>query len=356
MTHLVIMAGGTGGHIVPALAVAKTLSDQGVSISWVGSADGLEAKMVAEADIEFDAITIKGLRQSGVKRKVMMPFMLLYAMYQSYRIIRKRRPDGVLGMGGFVSGPGGIVAGLLGVPVILHEQNTIAGLTNRWLSKFSKKILTGFPKASGIEGSEWVGNPVRKDIVMLPDPQVRLANRQEALRILVVGGSQGAREFNDELARLLSNSDLDTYSVRHQCGRGQVEKVRASYADTRGSVEVMEFIDDMSGAYEWSDIVICRAGAVTVSEICAAGAVTIFIPYPYAVNDHQSINADYLVHGDAGYLVNQQEFVEGGWMTMLKNLDANRLELIETAKRARALARPNAADRVAKACLEVLNA
>ena len=226
MAHLLIMAGGTGGHIIPALAVARILQEKHISVSWIGARGGLEETLVTDAGIAFDGIDIKGLRQSGLKRKVVMPFMLLHAVYQSWKIFKMRRPGAVLGMGGFVSGPGGIVAGLLGVPIVLHEQNTVAGLTNRWLSKICKLVLTGFPEASGFAKSQWAGNPVRQEIVDIEDPGERLRDRAGPLRVLVIGGSQGAGVFNTHLPGLLGRALPGRYEVHHQCPTGRTRYTR----------------------------------------------------------------------------------------------------------------------------------
>ena len=345
-----IMAGGTGGHVMPALAVAKQLQRRGMEVSWVGNEDGLEARLVPECGIELDFIHIKGLRQSGFKRKLMMPFMLLQACVQALIIILKRRPDVMLGMGGFVSGPGGLMAGLLRKPLVIHEQNAVAGLTNRWLARIATKVLSGFPMATGIDEVNWTGNPVRQQIVEIPDPDSRLQGRKGPLRILVVGGSQGAQVFNVQLPGLLSESRIEFLEVKHQCGQGNLQKVQQAYKATSVNVEVTEFIDDMAAAYYWSDVVICRAGAMTVSEICAAGAVAIFIPYPYAVNDHQTCNADYLCDEGAALSFSQDKFISGDWIQNLRNLSTNRDQLVDMARKARQLAKPDATDRVVEIC------
>ena len=356
MSRLMVMAGGTGGHVMPALAVARKLRDRGVEISWMGNADGLEASLVPAAGFNLEFIRIKGLRKSGWRRKMVMPYMLLHACVQAFNIIRRQQPDVLLGMGGFVSGPGGLVAGLLGKPLILHEQNAVAGLTNRWLSHIARRVLCGFPKAIGIRNITWIGNPVRDEIAAISVPEIRLKNRSGPLRILVVGGSQGAMVFNQELPRLLSDHGLPQLEVRHQCGEADYDSVFKAYQLSGLAAEVSAFIDDMAAAYSWSDIVICRAGAMTVSEVCAAGAVALFVPYPYAVNDHQKHNADYLKSAGASLVCDQSQFVSGNWITRLVELDESRELLIDMANKARALARPNAVNELADICEEFVHA
>jgi len=356
MSGLMILAGGTGGHVMPALAVAKKLQQRGMDVRWIGNADGLEAHLVPEAGLELDFINIKGLRQSGIKRKLIMPFMLLQACFQALVIILKHRPDVVLGMGGFVSGPGGLVAALLRKPLVVHEQNAVAGLTNRVLSIVATKVLSGFPAAKGIDEVLWVGNPVRQQILDVPPPSERLKDRDGPLRIFVVGGSQGAQVFNVQLPGLLYQAKLRGMEVLHQCGEGKMQSVLEAYKRAGVDARVEEFVDDMAAAYAWSDIVICRAGAMTVSEICAVGAVALFVPYPYAVNEHQAYNANYLAKAGAAMSLSQDKFVAGKWTSKLGSLDQDRSELLKIANKAYAMAKPEAADSVADICEVLANA
>jgi UDP-N-acetylglucosamine--N-acetylmuramyl-(pentapeptide) pyrophosphoryl-undecaprenol N-acetylglucosamine transferase len=351
-----IMAGGTGGHVMPALAVAKKLQQRGMEVRWIGHADGLEATLVPEAGFELDSIRIKGLRQSGIIRKLIMPFMLVQACFQALIIILKHRPDAVLGMGGFVSGPGGLVAALLRKPLLVHEQNAVAGLTNRGLSLFTTQVLSGFPIARGIDEVQWVGNPVRQQILDIPAPSERLKGRDGPLRILVVGGSQGAQVFNVQLPGLFYQAQLRGVEVWHQCGRGNLKSVKDAYKHSGIKARVEEFVDDMGAAYAWSDIVICRAGAMTVSEICAAGAVALFVPYPYAVNDHQTVNASYLAKAGAAMSLSQGKFVAGKWTKKFSALEKDRRQLVKIASKARAMAKPDAANRVADICEALVHA
>ncbi|MGI9318103.1 MAG: undecaprenyldiphospho-muramoylpentapeptide beta-N-acetylglucosaminyltransferase [bacterium] len=350
MNRLMVMAGGTGGHVMPALAVARKLRDRGIEISWMGNADGLEARLVPEAGFELEFIQIKGLRNSGWRRKLAMPYMLFHACIQAFGIIRRRQPDALLGMGGFVSGPGGLVAGLLGKPLVLHEQNAVAGLTNRWLSHIARRVLSGFPEAAGIRKVTWVGNPVRDDIAAISPPERRLKGRVGPLRILIVGGSQGARVFNRELPRLLSDQRFPPLEIMHQCGEVDCESVKKAYHQQGIAAEINSFIDDMAVAYRWCDIVICRAGAMTVSEVCAAGAVALFVPYPYAVNGHQTKNAAYVKAAGASLVCEQSQFVKGEWISQIVDLSNRREILIDMANNARTLARPNAALELADIC------
>ena len=356
MRKLMIMAGGTGGHVMPALAVAQSLEKKGVEVFWMGSEGGLESKLVPEAGLELDLIKVKGLRHSGWLRKVMMPIMLTQACFQALIIILKRKPDALLGMGGFVSGPGGLVAGLLRKPLLIHEQNSVAGLTNKWLSRFASRVLTGFPKTKGIDETEWVGNPVRDAIVDIEPPEQRLSEREDSFHVLVLGGSQGAEIFNTQLPGLFFDAQIQHLEVHHQSGTGKSKSVKDAYQRCGIKAEVLEFIDDMANEYRWADVVVCRAGAMTVSEVCAAGVVAIFVPYPYAVNDHQSHNARYLVTKKAALKINQKRFIAGSWLTKLKELSEDRKKLIQMAISARKLSKTESTAEVVRHCEELINA
>jgi UDP-N-acetylglucosamine--N-acetylmuramyl-(pentapeptide) pyrophosphoryl-undecaprenol N-acetylglucosamine transferase len=356
MNRLLIMAGGTGGHVIPGIAVARELIQQGVEVSWIGTRQGIEARLVPGSEIDFYPIDIKGLRKSGVLRKLLMPVMLLKAMLQTLFVILKRKPEVVLGMGGFVSGPGGLVAAALKLPLVIHEQNAVAGLTNRWLSRFSHQVLTGFPSADGFRQFRWTGNPVRTEIFSIPEPGLRLADRTGPLRLLVIGGSQGARVFNQELPRLFAENQIPDIDVWHQSGIRGKNDIGDAYLKAGIGCQVNEFIDDMKKAYQWCDIIICRSGAMTVSEVCSAGAVAIFVPYPHAVNDHQKKNAAFLVDTGAAYMILQNEFVQGQWLEILNRFDRDRKLLVEMARAARKLAKPKASIDVATTCMEAINA
>lgn len=356
MTMVMIMAGGTGGHVMPALAVAEQLRQRGLDIRWMGNADSMEARVADSASIDFDVIRIKGLRQSGLRRKLVMPFLLLGACYQAWRGIKRHKPDLLLGMGGFVSGPGGLVARLGGTPLILHEQNAVAGMTNRYLARLARRVLCGFPETLGIADTEFVGNPVRSDIAAIEPPEQRLGSRRSGLRVLVVGGSQGAGVFNRYLPALLAGTDIPAMEVWHQCGREHQAEVEEEYHSLDLKARVSEFIDDMAAAYSWSDVIICRAGAMTVAEVSAAGAVALFVPYPHAVNDHQARNAEWLVNASAGLMYSQQAFTRGEFIPRLRQFAGDRSQLIAMANKARAMAITDATTRVADICQEVIDA
>lgn len=354
MSTLLIMAGGTGGHVFPALAVARDLRARGVRIVWLGTRNGLEARTVPAAGFEIEWITIRGLRGKGWWGHIRAPFLILAAMYQAMRVVRRQRPVAMLGMGGFVAGPGGAVAWLLRRPLLIHEANAVAGLTNRLLARLATRVMTGFPGTfANVLGSECVGNPVRPEIAALPAPAERLAERSGPLRLLVVGGSQGARALNRFMPRVVRRlGQAPAVVVRHQAGRGQAEAVVKAYGE--GPITVTEFIDDMAEAYAWADLVVCRAGAMTVAEVCAAGVAAVFVPFPHAVGDHQTANARYLCDRDAALLMQEAELDEDEFVRLLADLGADHGRLKELATKARAEARPDATQRVADICEETL--
>ena len=349
MRRVMIMAGGTGGHIFPALAVAEELKRMGCEIFWLGTRNGMEAGIVPEKGYEIEYIDISGVRKSGFARWLLLPFMLARACLQSASVILRRRPDIVLGMGGFVSFPGGFTAASLGKPLLIHEQNAVAGLSNRVLAKFAKRILVGFPGVLGANAVH-VGNPVRKEIASLPPPDIRFEGRSGPVRILVVGGSRGAASLNEIVPRAIGMME-DRPLVVHQTGEKDVEKVRESYLSKGVRAEVLPFISDMAEAYGKSDLVLSRSGALTVAEIAAAGVASILVPYPHAVDDHQTKNAGYLAEPGAAVLVAQKELEPEGLSELLKKMERSRL--LEMAKKARRLAVPDSAERVARICMEL---
>ncbi len=352
MKRIMIMAGGTGGHVMPALAVAEYLRECGCLVLWVGVRNGIEADVVTRAGFPFKSIHIKGLRNSGLLRKAIMPFMLPWALLQMLWVIWRNKPQSILGMGGFTSAPGGIAAAVLGRHLVIHEQNTIVGLTNRYLAQFANRILSGFPQADGFTNYAWVGNPVRREILDIPPPQERMAVRTGPMRILIVGGSLGAQVFNDHLPKLLASQHNTTIEVWHQCGRGSAEHIAERYLAAGIGCQVNNFIDNMAEAYEWCDVIICRAGAMTVSEVCVVGIVAFFVPYPHATNDHQTHNAAYLHARDAAYLVPQDEFLKGDWLESLSMLALDRSRLLAMAMLARQLAKRQAVQKVANIFLD----
>lgn len=352
MSTLLIMAGGTGGHVYPALSVAGELKRRGVEVVWLGTRDGLEARAVPQAGFDIEWITIRGLRGSGAAGLLRTPLLLAVAMFQTLVVVLRRRPAAVLGMGGFVSGPGALTAWLLRIPVLIHEANAVAGFTNRWLARLAHTVMTGFPIELG-RRAVYVGNPVREDILALPEPAERLAGRSGPMRILVLGGSRGALALNQRLPALLGAAPA-ALEVRHQAGRDKAGGVLEHYRRAGIEAEVSEFIDDMAAAYAWADLVICRAGAMTVTEICAAGAAAVFVPFPAAVDDHQTVNARLLSDRQAAWLWPQATLDDATVKALFEGL--GRAEIVARAARARALAVPDSTRQVSRRCLEVLHA
>jgi UDP-N-acetylglucosamine--N-acetylmuramyl-(pentapeptide) pyrophosphoryl-undecaprenol N-acetylglucosamine transferase len=350
--EVLIMAGGTGGHIFPGLAVADCLRQRGVPVRWLGARGGMECQKVAAAGIPIDVVDISGLRGKGLARWLTLPWRLLRAVGQALRVIGRHRPRCAVSFGGYAAGPGGLAARLRGVPLLVHEQNRIPGMTNRVLARLADRVLQAFP-GSWPESLAAItcGNPVRHDVVGLPAPAERLAGREGPVRLLVTGGSQGAMALNRLVPAALGLLRGQTeFEVRHQCGRNRLQETRAAYEDY--PAEVTEFIEDMAAAYAWADLVICRAGALTVSEVAAAGLPAIFVPFPHAVDDHQTRNAGYLVDSGGGLLLPEAAASPGALAELLSSLAADRGRLLEMATQARACAVPDAARRVADLCME----
>ncbi|MFJ3457468.1 undecaprenyldiphospho-muramoylpentapeptide beta-N-acetylglucosaminyltransferase [Scandinavium goeteborgense] len=342
--RLMVMAGGTGGHVFPGLAVAHHLMDQGWQIRWLGTADRMEADLVPKHGIDIDFIEISGLRGKGLKAMLFAPIRIFNAWRQARAIMQRFQPDVVLGMGGYVSGPGGLAAWSLGIPVVLHEQNGIAGLTNKWLSKIAKTVMQAFPGA--FPNAEVVGNPVRTDVLALPLPEQRLTGREGEIRVLVVGGSQGARVLNLTMPQVAEKLG-DSVTIWHQSGKGGQQTVEQAYADAgQPQHKVTEFIDDMAEAYAWADVVVCRSGALTVSEIAAAGLPAIFVPFQHK-DRQQYWNALPLEKAGAAKIFEQPQFTADAVASTLAGWD--RKTLLEMAERARAAAIPDATERVAQA-------
>jgi UDP-N-acetylglucosamine--N-acetylmuramyl-(pentapeptide) pyrophosphoryl-undecaprenol N-acetylglucosamine transferase len=358
MSRVLIMAGGTGGHVFPGLAVARRLLEKRVQVVWLGTRRGLEAHAVPASGLAIDMewLNIQGVRRKGWLRWWLFPLTLLYAMGQAFRVLRRRKPDAVLSMGGFVAGPGGLMASLLGIPLLIHEQNAIPGMTNKWLAPLADQVLSGFPNAFGRHVvARPVGNPVRDEIAALPPPEERLAERRGRLRLLVVGGSLGARIFNDVVPDAVQELPADARpEIWHQCGRNAAEPVRRAYGDV--TAKVTEFIDDMAQAYAWADVVLCRAGAMTIAEIAASGSAAILVPYLYAVDDHQTANARFLSERDAAVLVPTAEFNNARLCELLTGFAGNRELILKMAQAARHLAVTDAAETVATLCLEQTHA
>ena len=350
---ILIMAGGTGGHVFPALATADRLRDAGMDVQWLGTAAGIESDLVPKASIKLNYISVAGLRGKGKLSLLLAPFKLLRALSQAIGVLRQVKPACVLGMGGFASGPGGLAAWLLGVPLLIHEQNAIPGMTNKVLSRLSRRVMAAFPGAFPDQKDVLcTGNPIRQNIVEVKTPAERFAGRQGPLRVLVVGGSLGAQAINETLPQALATMAPEQRpQVLHQAGKSKIEEAQALYAELKVEAEVVPFIDDMNAAYEWADLVICRAGALTVSELCAAGVASILVPFPHAVDDHQTENARYISDQQAGVLLPQSQMSAERLTELLTEL-GDREKLQAMAEKARSLGQADASDRVAEQCLQ----
>lgn len=349
---LLVMAGGTGGHVFPGLAVADALKQQGWQVSWLGTADRMEAQLVPEHGYEIDFIDIAGVRGNGLKRLLMAPLRIIKSILQARAVLKKRKVDLVLGMGGFASGPGGIAAWTMGIPVVLHEQNAAAGLTNRILARFSKRVLMGFSGAFENKKAVLVGNPVRKQLVALPDK--RISPENAPLNILVVGGSLGAKVLNDLLPEVFSGFASTQLNIFHQSGKGHYQALQDRYQKCQVKAEVKEFIADMASAYDWADLIICRAGALTVAEIAVVGLPAIFVPLPHAVDDHQTKNAQYLVTQGAALLIPQKELTIEKLSDYLSTFLQNRGLLMEMSKKGKKAAIFDATERVTAVCNQLV--
>ncbi|MBL0164590.1 MAG: undecaprenyldiphospho-muramoylpentapeptide beta-N-acetylglucosaminyltransferase [Xanthomonadales bacterium] len=349
---ILIMAGGTGGHIFPGIAVGRELRERGVEVVWLGGKVGLEGRLVPAAGFTLETLDFSGVRGKGLATLALAPLRLLRAILAARKLLRRLRPASVLSMGGYAAAPGGIAAWMSRIPLVVHEQNRVPGFTNRLLARFARRLLAGF--ADSLTGSEWVGNPVRSEIGALAPPAQRLNGRDGAIRILVLGGSQGAQSLNLMLPGVIRHcGDRVELEVRHQSGARHLDQTRSAYAAVNRVVAVEPFVDDMAAAYAWADIVICRAGALTIAELCAAGVASILVPYPQAVDDHQSRNAEVLVEAGAARLVAEGEAFAERLARCLDELACNRSKLLDMAISARALARPDATARIADVCIEV---
>jgi UDP-N-acetylglucosamine--N-acetylmuramyl-(pentapeptide) pyrophosphoryl-undecaprenol N-acetylglucosamine transferase len=354
MRHVIIMAGGTGGHVYPALATAKELISRGHTVSWLGTPDSFESRLVPQHKIEFDVVNIKGLRGNGVKRMLTAPFLLSQSLLQALSVMRRRKPALVIGMGGFASGPGGVAARLTGTPLVIHEQNAIAGVTNKLLSKFANAVCEAFPGT--FRASKKVtttGNPVRAEIAALVPPAERMSQHNGPVQVLVVGGSLGAATLNEVVPEALALIDeARRPAIGHQSGRNKEQETLQAYEDAGVKSWVVEFIDDMADAYSWADLMICRSGALTVSELAAAGVASILVPYPFAVDDHQTLNARYLADQGAAVILQQRDMSAAVLAQKIRNLDRDRL--LHMAQKARLLARSDATSRVVDICERVM--
>lgn len=353
---IMIMAGGTGGHIYPAISVAEYLRAQGWQIVWLGSKAGMEARIVPPHGYVMAWIRFSGLRGKGLLRALMLPFNLLIAFWQSMHAIFAYRPDVVLGMGGYVAFPGGLMASLFARPLVIHEQNSVAGLTNRVLARLADRVLVAFPNSFKNQYLEsWVGNPVRADIGAMAAPEARYQARGNRLNVLVLGGSQGASILNTTLPRALALiPQARRPHITHQSGAAHIDELRAAYAAAGVQAETLPFIDDMAARYAQSDLVICRAGASTIAEIAAAGVASVLVPLPSAVDDHQTHNARFLADRGAAILIPQSEFTAENLAQFLQGFARDKLLVM--AQAARTAAKPDATSAVAHVCMELAHA
>ena len=351
---MAVMAGGTGGHVFPALAVAQVLRARGVDVFWIGTRAGMEAQLVPEYGFDIEWIGIEGIRGKGIKQLLAAPRKLFWALREAGAILRRRDPRVVIGMGGFVSGPGGLMARMQRRALLIQEQNSVPGMTNQWLSRIAERVFEAFPGSfPSARHAIASGNPVRPEIVALASPAERFADRVGPSRLLVVGGSLGAQALNEHVPKALALLPVDQRPlVRHQAGERTLSVARRSYSALGVEAEVTPFIKDMADAYGWADLVVCRSGALTVSELAAAGLPAIFVPFPYAVDDHQVGNARYLSDAGAARLIIQRDLTAEGLATVLSELLADPGKRLAMAEAARAKAKTDAAERIADACME----
>jgi UDP-N-acetylglucosamine--N-acetylmuramyl-(pentapeptide) pyrophosphoryl-undecaprenol N-acetylglucosamine transferase len=357
LKKVVIIAGGTGGHVFPGLAVANVMRAKGVEVHWLGTAKGIESKLVPEANIPFHEITISGLRGKGFFSWLLAPFRAVYAIVQSYLHIREQKPDLVLGLGGFVSGPGGVAAWLAGCPLVIHEQNAKPGLTNRWLLPLAKRVLQGFPNTFP-DGPKvfTVGNPVRPEIEALPGPDAKASEPGRAWRLLVIGGSLGAHALNAAVPEALSLLPMDVRpDVVHQTGGKHIETTKTAYDSIGLHVNLVPFMKDMAQAYAWADMVLCRAGALTVAELCAVGLGAVFVPYPHSADGHQAANADFMVSNSAAVSLPQAELTPKKLAGLLRQFAESPASRLAMAKSAYRLRNPNVADKIYTFCEEAVS-
>lgn len=349
---VVILAGGTGGHIFPGIAVARALHARGVPVLWLGSADGMETRLVPASGIAIETIRVRAVRGKGLLRLLASPWVIARAVLQALAILRKHRPRAVISFGGFAAGPGGIAAWLLKTPLLVHEQNRAPGITNRILVRIARQVLCGFPDSFPGRQSQWLGNPVRAQLTALPEPADRMREHDDALHLLVLGGSQGARALNQTLPIVMARLGTAVpYQVRHQCGANQRDATRANYERMQVRASIEPFIEDMAAAYAWADLVICRAGALTLAELCAVGVASVLVPYPHAVDDHQTRNAEFLSEQSAAVLLPESPDLARHLAAQILRLHRDRVSLLAMAQAARALAQPHAATEVAEAII-----
>jgi len=350
MANIMIMAGGTGGHVFPALAVADVLKQRGENVAWIGTAKGIEARLVPEAGYALNLISVQGLRGNGLLGWLTAPFKLVKAVIEAMGALKRHQADMVLGLGGFASGPGGVAAWLLRKPIVIHEQNAIPGLTNKLLAKLADNVLQGFPNS--FTKAQWVGNPVRASIAALAEPTEK--TNQNQTKILVLGGSLGAKSLNTLLPQALKIiGEQHEFVVNHQCGQKHIEDCQQQYQQASIKADISPFIADMAAAYDWADIVVCRAGALTIAELSAAGVASVLVPYPYAVDDHQTHNAAALLNVGGAVLMPESTLTAPALAEQLLELTADSTTLLKMATAARTQAKPDAANTIADICMAV---
>ncbi|QQD19072.1 undecaprenyldiphospho-muramoylpentapeptide beta-N-acetylglucosaminyltransferase [Spongiibacter nanhainus] len=351
--RVLMMAGGTGGHVFPALAVAEELRDRGVDVQWLGTNTGIEARLVPAANITLHTVNMAGLRGKSPLSRLTALWKAFAAVWQCLGLLRRLKPFCVVGMGGYASGPGGLAARLLGIPVVIHEQNAVAGTTNRLLAKMATLCMTGYPIDLGGRKNRYIGNPVRNDIAAIAPPAERWQGREGPLRVLVLGGSQGAKAINDAVVETwISLPEAQRPALWHQAGAAHADAVAARYAEAGVKVLADAFIDDMAAAYAWADLVLCRAGALTVAELAAVGVPAILVPLPNAIDDHQRANARWLAEGGAGEILDQSELSVATLSEVIGRYRDQRASLLAMAEAGRKLARPQAAADAAEQCME----
>ena len=352
--RFLIMAGGTGGHVFPALAVAENLRQAGHEVEWLGTSRGLEATVVPAAGFDLHCLAIGGLRGRGLVNLLKAPWAIGRAIWTTLGILRARRPQVVVGLGGYVTGPGGVAAKLMGIPLVIHEQNAVAGTTNRLLARLSNRVLTAFPQV--LPNAICIGNPVRTEIAALAPPAVRLARHERPFRLLVLGGSLGASALNQWLPKALAEMDeFDRPDVWHQAGKQHLEAAEIHYRERRIPARIEPFIADMAAALGWADLVICRAGALTVAELCAAGVASILVPYPFAIDDHQTANAQWLVQQQAAVLCPQDTITASRLADLIHQFCRDPQRTLAMAEAARAAAKPQATATFTQHLLELAN-
>jgi UDP-N-acetylglucosamine--N-acetylmuramyl-(pentapeptide) pyrophosphoryl-undecaprenol N-acetylglucosamine transferase len=351
---VLIMAGGTGGHVFPALAVANVLRARGVAVVWLGVPGSMESRLVPAQGFPIEWVRVAGIRGKGVTTWLLAPLRIANAVAQALRVLRRVKPRSVLGAGGYVSGPGGIAAWLMRIPLLIHEQNAIAGMTNRWLARLATQVLEAFPGSFGARvHASTIGNPVREDIAAIAAPAERFAGRRESrARLLVFGGSQGAQRLNTVLPQAIAKlKPQDRPQVLHQSGARGLESTRAAYLEAKVEAEVLPFIDDMAKTYAWADLAVCRAGAMTVAELQAAGLGAIFVPLPIATDDHQTKNAAVMVGAGAARIIQERDLTPELLSDIIAALCADRATLLKMAQAARAARITDAAARLADLCI-----